>query len=948
MIKKQALLTVAHSRRYAQYSLALRSVAFGTLTIAGLIVAGFNVAHATETSGQCQLTIAKTADKTSVVPGDVVTYTIQFQNTGSANCTGGGVKVTDVLDPLLIFISSSETHASNVTAGYGSDPLYKSSTRTLSWNADVLTPGESGSVVFSAMVGQTFVCTTTVPNKAKIWADQVSSGVFSNTVNLSATGPCTPPPPPPPQTGCIEVLKETYNTLGQVKLPVAQFTFKLDNSSVIAQNDASGYAKFNTVSVGTHTVTEILPTSNWVMLNVAPQGGIVNVFAGPTCSAVVFKNQQTVDPIPPSPPPPPPTADIKANGSDGPIDISYNTSVNLTWDSTNATSCVVNPGGFTGVSGSQSSGNITAHTTFTVTCTGPGGTATDSVFIDPPQQTTITADIKANNSDGPITIQSGNSATLTWTSANATSCTVNPGGLSGTLGTQQTSNLTASQTYTITCTGSSGSASDTVIVNIQAQNIIADIKANSSDGPVTVAQNTSANLTWTSTGAASCSVIPSGFTGTSGSQPSDTIFDTETYVLICTGVSGNQAVDTVTVSANVQNTIPPTVNITSNPSVLNQGQSSSLNWNSQNATTCYASGNWYGNKALSGGETVTPPYTSTYTITCTNNIGQQATAQTSIIVNTFNNNQQPTLTLTATPTSITQGQNSVLSWYSNNANSCSASVGWFGSKNVTGSETVSPLTTTTYTITCINNYGVAQASQVVGVISTPFVTGNNPSITKTVRNVTLNQTIFSNGVQGQGPDILEFEIRVRNTDANTANLTVRDILPQQLFYVTGSTTSNGTTAVDGIVGAGLTLPSVAPNEERVIRFRAVIFSGIAQGTVITNQATVVTQTGSTQNGFATVTVSNRGQVLGITDIPTGPEDVLPIVLVLGLVGSIFSHVIIFKKGWNPMPRLAMVGGGVTSLLRNEPAGKRATRELECELALIRAQETKNDTGGYET
>lgn len=69
----------------------------------------------------------------------------------------------------------------------------------------------------------------------------------------------------------------------------------------------------------------------------------------------------------------------------------------------------------------------------------------------------------------PLTISSGNSSTLTWTSTNTTSCTASNGwnGTKTTSGTQSTGTLSQTTTFTITCTGSSGviEKSVTVIVN---------------------------------------------------------------------------------------------------------------------------------------------------------------------------------------------------------------------------------------------------------------------------------------------------------------------------------------------------------------------------------------------------------------------------------------------------------------------------------------------------
>ena len=41
-------------------------------------------------------------------------------------------------------------------------------------------------------------------------------------------------------------------------------------------------------------------------------------------------------------------------------------------------------------------------------------------------------------------------------------------------------------------------------------------------------------------------------------------------------------------------------------------------WSSYNATSCFASGGWYGAKSLSGSENVSPSLNTTYTITCSN------------------------------------------------------------------------------------------------------------------------------------------------------------------------------------------------------------------------------------------------------------------------------------------------------------------------------------------
>jgi len=82
-------------------------------------------------------------------------------------------------------------------------------------------------------------------------------------------------------------------------------------------------------------------------------------------------------------PPPPPTVDIKANGSNGPIKITYNTSATISWSSSNASSCSIPaPGGWFGLSGTKTTANLTGTSIYKVMCTGPGGSASDSVTVN--------------------------------------------------------------------------------------------------------------------------------------------------------------------------------------------------------------------------------------------------------------------------------------------------------------------------------------------------------------------------------------------------------------------------------------------------------------------------------------------------------------------------------------------------------------------------------------
>ena len=105
-------------------------------------------------------------------------------------------------------------------------------------------------------------------------------------------------------------------------------------------------------------------------------------------------------------------------------------------------------------------------------------------------------------------------------------------------------------------------------------------------------------------------------------------------------------------------------------------------------------------KSLSGSfYTGTLTNNTAYNIICTNSVGSASDSVTINVNSQPPSPQGPTVTLTANPPSIQYGGSSVLVWNSTNATSCSGS----GTNNfsTSGSMVVSPLTTTTYSITCV-------------------------------------------------------------------------------------------------------------------------------------------------------------------------------------------------------------------------------------------------------
>jgi len=90
----------------------------------------------------------------------------------------------------------------------------------------------------------------------------------------------------------------------------------------------------------------------------------------------------------------------------------------------------------------------------------------------------------------------------------------------------------------------------------------------------------------------------------------------------------------------------------------------------------------------------------------------------------------PSLTFQASSTSITSGNSTTLSWSINSSATspvtCTAGNGWSGSKGTSGSQSVKPTSTTTYTLSCSNSAGSSSKSVTVNVAPACVSTASNP------------------------------------------------------------------------------------------------------------------------------------------------------------------------------------------------------------------------------
>jgi len=176
------------------------------------------------------------------------------------------------------------------------------------------------------------------------------------------------------------------------------------------------------------------------------------------------------------------------------------------------------------------------------------------------------------------------------------------------------------------------------------------------------------------------------------------------FRLTVTNTSNLKSTATTVVSTQAAVATPATiVEFVANPASIVAGQSSTLQWITQNVTSVsIAPGIGTVTAATSGSVAVSPTATTTYTLTATGPSG--TTTQTVVVTVTALPATTPQiLRFEANPLTIQPGQQSTLSWTTSGASTVTISS--LGSVSANGSTTVSPTATTTYTLTATNTTG---------------------------------------------------------------------------------------------------------------------------------------------------------------------------------------------------------------------------------------------------
>jgi len=271
------------------------------------------------------------------------------------------------------------------------------------------------------------------------------------------------------------------------------------------------------------------------------------------------------------------------------------------------------------------------------------------------------------------------------------------------------------QTYSfrLTVTDDKGAKGiDRVNITTKAKESASIASFSASPSEITAGQ--SSTLSWQLNNATSATISGIGTVNPQGGTTQVSPTQTTTYILTARNDAGEIS-KSVTVVVKAQEAVK-VVRFVATPSEIDAGQVSTLSWEVQNATSVTISGIGTVNKSA-GTSQVAPTQTTTYTLTAKNDAGEVSESIV-VTIRPPGDNAVKIVRFVASPSEITAGQASTLSWEMLNATS--AEISGLGNVNPkAGTSQVSPTETTTYKLTAKNAAGDITESVVVTIKVVP-------------------------------------------------------------------------------------------------------------------------------------------------------------------------------------------------------------------------------------
>jgi hypothetical protein len=388
--------------------------------------------------------ITFSASPTSITAGQ--SATLSWSSTNATSCTGTGFSASNTSGSVVVSPTVSTSYILSCTGAGGS------TSKTITLAVNVVSVGNIGNASFETPAVGSYVYNPT----GATWAFIGGAGIEANGSAWNAAGA-----PDGIQAAFIQA-SGNAGTISQAVSITNSGSYALAFQSAMRP----GYPQYPfTVTVDGSTVGSFTPSSTsftqFMTSSFTLSSGVHTIaFVGSASSVdesdfidmVILTNGTG------TPPPASTTASLLAN----PTSITAGQSSTLSWSSTNATSCTGSNFTASGISGSTAV-TPAQTTTYGVTCTGTGGSATQSatVNVSTPTPAQPTASLSAN----PTSVTAGQSSTLSWSSTNATNCSGNNFSASGVSGSVAVA-PTQTTTYIINCTGAGGSVSSSATVTV--------------------------------------------------------------------------------------------------------------------------------------------------------------------------------------------------------------------------------------------------------------------------------------------------------------------------------------------------------------------------------------------------------------------------------------------------------------------------------------------------
>ncbi len=378
--------------------------------------------------------------------------------------------------------------------------------------------------------------------------------------------------------------------------------------------------------------------------------------------ATTVNNALLQCPAQPTPPPPAPSVTLQVQNTTAgtgwttsDITINYSDTIYLSWSSSNASSCSGSNFTASGTSGTQTSvvePSAGGSTTYTVSCSGGGGTSSDSITVtrlnNQPTASILLKNLTTNSSwsSNARQINMGDEIAISWSSTLADVCySFGFDNGSTTAGTTEDVEepdgyVLGQKDYSVGCEGDGGiKYSNSPTVYIYRPTV--PLQVSSDGGSTWTGSDTSITagediyIKWTSTNAVSCTGTNFTMNGTSSTQTSvtePTAGNSITYTATCSNARGSGS-DSITVTANAAPTAALQVSSdggstwTGSDVTIAPTDEIHLQWSSTNADSCSGYNFSTGGSTGSTQTSVTEPTagnSTTYTVVCSSGASQDS------------------------------------------------------------------------------------------------------------------------------------------------------------------------------------------------------------------------------------------------------------------------------------------------------------------------------------